>query len=243
MKKDIYKGKNKRCFILATGPSINQVDLSLLQNEITIGVNDIQKSNFIPDYIVVSDAETLEREKNYIFSDNKKIKYFVFGESPSNKLGPGTINKINHQYFNKICKIVNHKEKKEEWFTFMPQMHERTISMAKQRYYIDNELKTFSGYGGSVVQDLAVPTAVYLGFKEIYLIGVDGGFTHFYANNFGENNSVKKWVGKYGKVRPAHNFTAVKELLNSNNINIYNCSPTNNFKELEYKPLNEVIKK
>jgi|TARA_R100000030_G_scaffold88693_1_gene72711 hypothetical protein len=243
MQKNLYKGKQSRCFILATGPSTSQVDLSLLQDEITIGVNDIQKSNFTPDYIVVSDAETLERERNYIFLTNKKIKHFIFGESPDNRLGPETINKINHPQFSKICRIVSHKEQKEEWYTHMPSMHERTIDIAKQRYFIDDKLETFSVYGGSVVQDLAIPTAVYLGFKEIYLIGVDGGFRHFYANDFGENNSVGKWVGRYGETRPAHNFTAVKELLNSNSINIYNCSPTNNFKELKYKLLTEVLKK
>ena len=242
LQKDKYKGK--RCFIIATGPSTSKIDLTLLENEITIGVNDIQKSNFIPNYIVVSDAETLEREKAYIFSSNKKIKHFIFGESPSNKLGPGTINKIKHPYFSKICRIVYNKEKKQEWAgSNMLSPHERNYEIDKERSFIDPKLESYSSYGGSVVQDLAIPTAVYLGFKEIYLIGVDGGYSHFYANDFGENGSVKKWIGRYGESRPGHNFIMIKELLNSNNINIYNCSPTNNFKELEYKLLNEVIKK
>ena len=37
--KDSHKGK--RCFIIANGPSINSMDLSVLKNELTIGMNRI----------------------------------------------------------------------------------------------------------------------------------------------------------------------------------------------------------
>lgn len=239
MKKDIYKGKNKRCFILATGPSINQVDLSLLQNEITIGVVAIQKSGFIPDYMVVSDPEALERDADIIFTNNKKIKHFIIGRHNTVPFQSYSDQKMK-TFNNKT--IVQRAEKNNEWEKNMPAMHERTPVIAKQRYYIDPELKTFSGYGGSVVQDLAVPTAVYLGFEEIYLVGVDGGFSHFYAKTHGEDKSAHKWVDRYGEDRPAHNFIAVKNTLNNMNIQIYNCSPSDKFKELEYKELSKVIK-
>ena len=46
---NFYKNKRKRCFILATGPSLLDVDLSLIKDEITIGVNAIQKSGCVTD--------------------------------------------------------------------------------------------------------------------------------------------------------------------------------------------------
>lgn len=39
--KNIHKGE--RCFLVATGPSLNKVDLSKIKNELTIGVNGIYK--------------------------------------------------------------------------------------------------------------------------------------------------------------------------------------------------------
>jgi hypothetical protein len=37
--KDIHRGK--RCFIIGNGPSLNQLDLTLLKNEYTFGMNRI----------------------------------------------------------------------------------------------------------------------------------------------------------------------------------------------------------
>jgi len=55
--KDIHKGK--RCFIIANGPSLKEIDFSLLKNEITIGMNRIyllEKTNgFMPNYLVCID--------------------------------------------------------------------------------------------------------------------------------------------------------------------------------------------
>tara|TARA_R110000868_G_scaffold383578_12_gene650751 strand:- start:3387 stop:4220 length:834 start_codon:yes stop_codon:yes gene_type:complete len=54
---NIHKGK--RGFIVANGPSLKNTDLSLLKNEITIGMNRIylaaNENNFMPDYLVVHD--------------------------------------------------------------------------------------------------------------------------------------------------------------------------------------------
>ena len=57
--KDIHKGK--RCFIVANGPSLKKTDLSLLNDEITIGMNRIylmkDVNGFQPNYLVVADME------------------------------------------------------------------------------------------------------------------------------------------------------------------------------------------
>jgi len=57
--KNIHVGK--RCFIVANGPSLKKTDLSLLKNEITIGMNRIylmkDVNGFQPDYLVVADME------------------------------------------------------------------------------------------------------------------------------------------------------------------------------------------
>jgi hypothetical protein len=124
----------------------------------------------------------------------------------------------------------------------MPPMHERPVELCRERYYIDSMLQQFSTYGGSVVQDLAIPTAVYLGFKEIYLLGCDGGFRHFYGKtDENEDPSALKWLDRYGEKRPGYNFVVVKEFLESFGVKLYNCSPSNNFEELEYIELSKLI--
>lgn len=50
--KDMHAGK--RGFVLGTGPSLNSQDLKLLENEITIGCNNIFKV-LIPKYLCISD--------------------------------------------------------------------------------------------------------------------------------------------------------------------------------------------
>ena len=57
--KDIHKGD--RCFVIANGPSLRKMDLSLLQNEITLGMNRIyllEKVNgFSPSYLLCLDIK------------------------------------------------------------------------------------------------------------------------------------------------------------------------------------------
>ena len=58
--KDIHKGK--RCFIVANGPSLKKIDLSLLKNEITIGMNRIylmkEVNGFVPNYLACIDKNS-----------------------------------------------------------------------------------------------------------------------------------------------------------------------------------------
>ena len=55
------KHKGRRCFIIANGPSLKTMDLTLLKNEYIIGMNRIyllkDKIGFLPNYIAVSDIE------------------------------------------------------------------------------------------------------------------------------------------------------------------------------------------
>ena len=236
LEKDYYKGKKDRCFILATGPSLSEVDLSLLENEITIGVSTIQKSGFVPDYVVISDPTMVEEYPDWVFTGKEKIKHYIMGYLPGFPLGPNTKQRI--EKFGNTTEVPSREKTNEEVLPLL----ERTVEVCRRNYYIDSDLNQFSVHGGSVVQDLAVPTAVHLGFKEIYLVGVDGGWRHFYANHpDGEDRRMDKWLGQYGEQRPGHNFIVVKEVLNEMGIEIYNSSPSNRFEELEYKELNKVI--
>ena len=73
--KDIHKGK--RCFIVANGPSLKNTDLSLLKDEITIGMNRIYLlDNFKPTYLAVADIEIQLKQFIQEYNDLQIIKFF-----------------------------------------------------------------------------------------------------------------------------------------------------------------------
>mgnify|MGYP001070419334 CR=1 FL=1 len=97
-------------------------------------------------------------------------------------------------------------------------------------YYIDDDFKTITSYGGSTIDNLVIPLAVYLGFKEIYLLGCDGGWNHFYDEV--QKSGKRDWI----------NYKHVIKLLDNYGVKLLNCDHTNYFKELEYVKLEEVLK-
>jgi hypothetical protein len=54
--------KGERCFIIANGPSLKFIDFSLLENELSIGMNRIylmkEQNGFIPNYLVCIDKKS-----------------------------------------------------------------------------------------------------------------------------------------------------------------------------------------
>lgn len=75
---NIHKGK--RCFIVANGPSLKTTDLSLLKDEITIGMNRIYLNSgemgFVPTYIVVQDIAIQLLQFRDDLDDLKLPKFF-----------------------------------------------------------------------------------------------------------------------------------------------------------------------
>ena len=51
VEKNYYKDKKERCFILGTGTSLNELDLSLLKDEITISINLILHKEEFDEYV------------------------------------------------------------------------------------------------------------------------------------------------------------------------------------------------
>lgn len=144
------KHKGKRCFILGNGPSLNEMDISLLKNEITIGSNGIYKNfdkwGFTTDYLLFEDVVQTELRSN----DIPKIK------------GPVKLAAIYNSY----------AFRKDETTFFM------NVRLS-DKFYWDNLAPCFSEdfseivYLGSTVTYLALQLAYHLGFDEVYLIGVD----------------------------------------------------------------------
>ena len=241
VEKNIYN--NQRCFILGTGVGLMEENLSLLKNEITIGINLIlYKKDFTPNYLCVSDTQNLIRFNDIIFNDRMSEGAYVVvnGCKIADKHGShGNCNKgdngstcsdfkIDPKYKNVYT--VKHDEKSGIMCDHIDDA--RTKLLKTDQYYIDPKLKTVTAYGSGAVDNLAIPLAVYLGFKKIYLLGCDGMWSHFYDQHNGYYKDGRRdWI----------NFKHVKKRLDSYGVKLLNCDRRNAFSELEYKKLEDVL--
>ena len=147
---NIHQGK--RAFLVGNGPSLNDCDLSLLKDEITIGVNAIylNKQGFHPKYYIVEDiAVASDRYKEICAYDKPDFKFF------GNYLD---------RYFDGADKTLwlnvrfNYRNSKKAFFPHFS-------TNAGVRVWV-----------GGTVSYLGMQLAYYLGIKELYLIG----FNHNY---------------------------------------------------------------
>ena len=143
VKKDLYK--NQRCFIVATGKSLDNIDLELLDNEITIGINLILlKDDFVPNYLCVADTQVIKHNYDTVFSDKMSNGTYVIGNGcrltgrGNCTDGPGStcigVN-LDSKYTNVYT--LEHWEKSGIFINHVND--ERDELLKTDEYYIDNE--------------------------------------------------------------------------------------------------------
>lgn len=164
--KNKYKGQ--RCFIVGNGPSLNIEDLNKLKNEKTFAFNRI--------YYIFDKTEW--RPSFYVTEDIKII---------SNSLDEINKLKLENIFVPDIIK-----------FDYKIDIN-NAIYFKETIEYFEDRLPDFSDnmniYWGGTVAYTAMQMAVYMGFKEIYLIGVDHNFrvSQDSNGNIKVDNSVKDY--------------------------------------------------
>ena len=151
--KDIHK--NNRCFIIGNGPSLSIDDLNKLyvNNEITFAFNRI--------FLIFS--ETKWRPTYYLSQDEK-----IFVQSIDD------IKKITVQgiFIPRELEWNNHIDIKSIPNAYF--FHMKTCFESSFPPFSDNIPKGI--YNSNTVAFSAIQLAVYMGFKEIYLLGIDHHF-------------------------------------------------------------------
>tara|TARA_R110002096_G_scaffold229836_1_gene419443 strand:- start:2133 stop:3029 length:897 start_codon:yes stop_codon:yes gene_type:complete len=178
------KHNGERCFIVGNGPSLKYHDLTKLKEEYVFTVNYMMKSD---------DFKTLNSNYHLFFDP------IVFGLDPKVKEEKEKIDMIDDTFksnpdmtyiipyrrrANFIKLFPNHKFKFiYNYKTFTPQ-----LKKTSQLHRIT------PGFQNVIIY--AINTAIYMGFKEIYLLGVDmtGFLEHFEYNKV--NN---QWGHSYSK--------------------------------------------
>lgn len=171
-----YKDKHKgeRCFILANGPSTNQLDFSKLANEITFTVNQIARNpqfeKLKPRYHLWADRIFFEIDEN-----NPEDIEILDVIKAVNRISPDT------QVFYEVtakAMITKFQLDKTSHVNYFQSIGLNPACMEKG--YIDFS-KPVPNY--PTVIDYAIVLAVYMGFEEIYLLGCDcTGFINIAQN-------------------------------------------------------------
>jgi hypothetical protein len=148
--KDLHK--DKRCFIIGTGPSIKNVNFSLIKNEILIGTNTLYRGieNFKikPQYWGCVDSIVLDAHYKSMF--NLKTKLFLAGSA-----GRKYLSTYQDKPANADIMVLKNLSDIIIW-----------NKMGKDI--------THGVYGGgNVISDVCLHIAYYMGCNPIYLLGVD----------------------------------------------------------------------
>jgi len=195
--KNIHKGK--RCFILGSGTSIEDEDLKPLKNEIVFALNNfyVHKdfaeiiSGDMPKYYMTAPIHPPQTEQEW-----KKWFYDMEQNIPfnTNMLFGLNGNHVNIKYiFDKYQLFTNHKI---NWYYSGIRFNKNAFS----ENFMDI---TKPIYGCQTVSLYALMMAIYMGFKEIYLLGMDHNYLLYdreadmrmYDNAIHQHDELKRTFG------------------------------------------------
>ena len=171
--------KNKRCFLIGNGPSLSVHDLDILyeNNEITFAFNRIynifDETNWRPTFYISQDEKMLAGCIDIVNELDLKYKFIPI--------------QLKWYYGLKVKNAI--------YFNMLYQQNKDSEDLFSDE--IEKEI-----YCASTGMYTAVQLAIYMGFTEIYFIGVDHHF-HISQNNKGEiivDNDVKDYfTDKYNE--------------------------------------------
>lgn len=218
---ELHKGE--RCFIVATGPSLTLEDLSLLRNETTFGMNSIcriyEKTDWRPTYYGIQDIFVYPQMKDvidryYANADN----VFVSDELAEKYHLPG--NFIQYP-FNSAYHLYD-----QHFYKFYSKFSGNAYA------------EVYDGY--SITYSL-LQIAVYMGFKEIYLLGADCNYKKGEKNHFVESGHYDR-LEYLNHDKMITGYQASKEYADSHGIKIINCTRGGMLETFERMNLEDVLK-
>jgi len=238
LKKYENRFEGKRCFLIGNGPSLTFSDLDLIKDEITFGCNLIykiyDKTEWKPTFHCLADGLYAKKIGDELI-DNICCDIFAV-ESVEKHL-----RKYNGDY--NIVSIKN-------------------IGAPKNGSYKVVSPLAYH-YPGGTVMSMMLCLAMYMGFKEIYLLGVDctsslsssGHFIKGYMNDnikrldmkriakrLNKNMVTEDEVAQYYHNRVMYVYEKIENYAKKNNIKIYNSTRGGALEVYERKQLEDVIK-
>ena len=142
----------ERCFIIGNGPSLNKCDIGLLGNEFTFAVNSFfyktRDEGFIPTFFVVEDNKVMEDNVQDIQAYPAPFRFFPKEYARYNLASPDTrFFTLNQDFY-----------MKSKPYYCIP------------RFSVEAHKEIFAG---QTVTYVNLQLAFYMGFSEVFLIGMD----------------------------------------------------------------------
>lgn len=214
---EMHDISNGKCFIIGNGPSLTVDDLSKVKNCYTFASNGIykifDKTDWRPTYYFVQDSIAVREVFNFHQNIIDEVK-FMF---------------VSMNFYNSFPEIVLNSEKlRIMYIRFKPPFNDR--------YCFSNDITKEVFEGLSVTYSM-IQTAVYMGFKTIYLLGMDHSFSlevdrdgkilkqtisqdnHFYSDHNTKENGHPTKIGEITKA-----YQSASDYCNKNGIQIYNAT-------------------
>lgn len=216
------KYNGERCFIIATGPSLTIDDLEKLKDEYTFGVNSIIKlfdeTDFRPDFYGIQDRDVYGAMQDVIKSTKFKTAFCA---------------DIIEKYYNVPSNFIPFPYN-GEYHLYNGKPNKYNAKFSDNAYEI-----VYDGY--SITYSL-IEIAVYMGFKEIYLLGCDcsypkGSKSHVVESGFVDKNAASN------PIRMRVGYKCAKDYTDSHGIKIYNATRGGELETFERVDLDEILSK
>lgn len=218
----------KRCFIIGNGPSLRVTDLETIEGEDSFGSNRIykifDKTSWRPTYYSVIDWRGLSDEE-------------------INTLDAGTLF-LGDYYFRK------HKVDRQKYYVFYG--HRLLDTKLTTFRFSDDISKQI--YLGATVTYVNLQIAMYMGYKEIYLLGMDHNYA--YVRNEKGNVVRNEQISQshffqdedpsknYGDMEGMTNaYITAKQYADAHGIKIYNATRGGNLEVFERVDFDRLITK
>lgn len=218
-KKDLKKLHNayegKRCFIIGNGPSLTVSDLEKLKGETTFASHGIfyiyDKTDWRPTFYCAQDAKFIRGKYDVIKKFcSESINFF------------GVVSYIeNYPKFTKDALLVN-----------------LIIEEFEDNYPKFSEDLSIGAYEGLTVTYFNIQLAIYMGFKEIYLLGVD----HFYSGDENDHFSPKDICTNVPQIdKTTFSYMKAEQYAKSHGIKIINATRGGHLEVFERENFDDLI--
>ena len=204
--------KKDSCFIIGTGPSLKQTNLSLLDTKWLMGVNNlfVDIKNIRPQYWCVADAKIFDKYYKNLLQLNTTL--FLTD-------GAGQLFLHNLEKYR--------KESKMEPFVTRP------LSDMKSTAEFSTDL--LKGVNGGMVTLSCLQIAYYLGFKEVYLLGCDCSSKGKHYDNKVDIDSKDDYWEHFFRL-----YEVCKKVYEKGGRKIYNATVGGNLEVFERRKLEDL---
>ncbi len=227
--KSLKNTKSGRCFIVATGPSLTKEDLQKLKNETTFGCNALVKwfpeTGWETTYFGIQDFGVYKKIKKEVDSINNSRVFFSLDGA------------INHK--DKELISLNNRKNTYEFPLYLG-LHP-VLPYKLFAKFSDNAYRiVFDGY--SIVYSL-IQIAIFIGFKEIYLLGTDCNYKTSKAYAIDNYECKRRDIYKIQGERMIYAYYYAKKYADEHGIKIYNATRGGMLEVFPRVDLDEVLKK